>query len=187
MADLQKNNARKRLAHGRVWLTKNTLNGAGTIAVRDNETDATFTINLAPNEVAEIAAFFAPESEGLMTEKLSERVERLEGPDREVDREIADALGLGPDETWERPVSRKGVASMNTGDWIKGNLLRRSKHYTASLDAAMSLLNEHGCDLHIRPSATTVRCFPNEDEGVKATAKTPAIALCAAALKARGL
>ena len=63
MADLQKNNARKRLAHGRVWLTKNTLNGAGTIAVRDNETDATFTINLAPNEVAEIAAFFAPEKQ----------------------------------------------------------------------------------------------------------------------------
>lgn len=118
-------------------------------------------------------------------QKLSERVEALEGPRYSVECEIYKAVA--PDEYHRRlEVLMNGPMKGRIGPADFDGYIK-PPNYTASLDAAMSLLNEHGCDLHIRPSATTVRCFPSEDDGIKVTAKTPALALCAAALKARGL
>ncbi len=56
--------------------------------------------------------------------------------------------------------------------------------YTASIDAAMTLVNEYGCDLYVRPPMTTARTYLSEDDDAKAVAKTPALALCIAALSA---
>lgn len=101
--------------------------------------------------------------------KLSERVERLEGPDREIDRAIAEAIGIG----WY---------------YSQGNPEFR---YTASLDAAMSLVPEGyswilysdgSCEVGPTPIAGSMM-----DAEFTADAATPAIALCAAALKSRGL
>ncbi len=134
-------------------------------------------------------------------QKLSARVEALEGPDREIDLAISVAInykdvfeafdavwGAGGDEIFvtshKEYVTRTGAVKRNTGYLDPAQFVPK---WTESLDAAMSLVNEHGCDLHIRPTATTVRCFQNEDDNVKVTAKTPAIALCAAALRIRGL
>lgn len=67
-----------------------------------------------------------------MTEKLSSRVERLEGPDRSVDRVIKQAIG----HEWDY-----------SADWDYWDALKQekasqpvAKPYTASLDAAMSLV-----------------------------------------------
>jgi hypothetical protein len=73
---------------------------------------------------------------------LAERVEGLSGPDREVDRDIADALGLGPPADWQREPARfpNGAINLDVGCWTspRGGFIRSSARYTASLDAAMS-------------------------------------------------
>lgn len=103
--------------------------------------------------------------------KLSERVQRLEGPDREIDRAIAEAIGIG----WY---------------YSQGNPEFR---YTASLDAAMSLVPE-GCTWNLSVGRVAIVQVTDCTGGptvappdFEAHAATPAIALCAAALKARGL
>lgn len=108
-----------------------------------------------------------------MTEKLSERVEQLEGPRFTIEQEI--------------------------GRLINPQATRLSVFpaYTASLDAAMSLVPEgvnsgdtiwnvegwssNGVHApHVRATAWVVGA-------PRVYAATPAIALCAAALKSRGL
>lgn len=138
-----------------------------------------------------------------MTEKLSERVERLEGPDREVDAEIALAKGwveYKPD--WFYPPNLKVTHHRS-----------ELPHYTASLDAAMTLVPE-GFVLHNLQETPTIvheehtgwEPLPNwqatllrqDCAGYRNRKKfmqafehgggnTAALALCAAALKARGL
>jgi len=116
-------------------------------------------------------------------QKLSARVEALEGPDREADAEIARACGAeyGPKSGW---------CDNESGDyWTVENC---ALHYTASLDVAMSLVPE-GYGYEVRSMDGLERhiagCFFDDtgEPDFWAQAATPAIALCAAALKARGL
>lgn len=107
-----------------------------------------------------------------MTQKLSARVEALEGPDRSIDAQIYFAItnGVGCGMTQDAP------------------------RYTASLDAAMALVPEgYGWRLWV-PNSTALASISVTMWGNgrsyaphETTAATPALALCAAALKARGL
>lgn len=103
--------------------------------------------------------------ERLRLVELAERIEKATGPDRELDREIANGVIGWP--MFAIPV----------------NPIWR---YTASLDAAMTLVPE-GWFLNGvyengegRTYATLRKC-----NLAAAVAATPALALCAAALKAR--
>lgn len=106
-----------------------------------------------------------------MTEKLSERVERLEGPSFTIEQEI--------------------------GRLINPQATRLSVFpaYTASLDAAMSLVPEgyswrvSAAQLGAVGTVIHPECEDLDDPYTSFTAggATPAIALCAAALKSRGL
>ena len=114
--------------------------------------------------------------------ELADRVEALEGPCREVDALIWDALGLVSEShcrLWCRMDGRTDVTrAMFLAAW--------SPEYTASLDAAMALVPVQSLD------KVTIQTFggpgpmalvyPNERF---CSAATPALALCAAALRAR--
>jgi len=111
---------------------------------------------------------------------LAERVEKLIGPDREVDAEIADAVH------WDDPITFSDDA--------------RLLPYTASLDAAMTLVPEGWNWMAGNRNQPTARAYVNNGElhftGAAArknpaqqwhevVAATPALALTAAALRAR--
>ena len=128
---------------------------------------------------------------------LAERCEKATGPDRELDRDIADALKLGPvGDDWERPkdtpatASSRGYVSMDKGSWVRRGLIRHSKCYTSSLDAAMMLLpvgmdwcvgNEFA---GIKEAFATV-AYSTEGNREAVFAATPSLALTAACLRAR--
>ena len=112
--------------------------------------------------------------------KLADKIEALEGPSREVDAEIAIAVGR------TLQVWREGGHSM-PGYWADDP----PPTYTASLDAAMTLVPEgfYKSFAAIRfgdglPFAEVVERKPPE-RIFSAYAATPALALCAAALRAR--
>ena len=93
--------------------------------------------------------------------ELIERIEALDGPCFAVDTAIADAIGAPP-----------GLA----------------KPYTASIDAAMTLVPEgevgiHGWDY----SEWSIRQIhiDSSEQVYESRAKTPALALCAAALRSQ--
>lgn len=93
---------------------------------------------------------------------LVERIERLEGPDREVDREIALAVNVGE----------------------RGYMLRP---FTASLDSAMTL-RPKGEPIAFMSVKDVYHAGIGDKDGDAewyAVAATPALALCAAALRAR--
>jgi hypothetical protein len=112
---------------------------------------------------------------------LAERVEALTGPDRGVDARICIALGLSKDNVMV------GVDGWCINSGINPNPYR-SPTYTASLDAAMSLVPEgydcvHGWDYPNR----AIRVLFMDDDGdrlFRGRAATPALALTAAALRA---
>ena len=110
---------------------------------------------------------------------LADRVESLTGPDRETDERIGMAIGL-------KNTIRVGHECLGTDRIVPV----RCPAYTASLDSAMSLVpdnvrtgalffgeggGEPAVSLHIKPDG--VSC--------KGNAATPALALVAAALRAR--
>lgn len=80
---------------------------------------------------------------------LADRVEKLIGPDREVDAEIAACLRIGTEHKW----------AFNYPEWEgradgrvyleKGGPSFAACAYTASLDAAMTLLGKHGVLMHL--------------------------------------
>lgn len=123
-------------------------------------------------------------------DKLSDRVMVLKGPDRECDREIAHACGAeyGPKSGW---------CDNESGDyWTIGEC---ALPYTASLDAAMSLVPEgmwheiKGPRRYLNIPTASPNYWSARLEAWDAGAEgmgwgaTPALALGAAALKARGL
>jgi hypothetical protein len=99
--------------------------------------------------------------------ELAERCEKATGPDRDLDAEIDKAIH--PD------------------DWTDGLWFDPSRHdlpaYTASLDAAMSLVPEGM--LWLAGYAVDGRAIATVDFDHQRAAATPALALCAAALRAR--
>lgn len=99
---------------------------------------------------------------------LAERVEKAQGPDRELDAEIAAATGTAVKRDWD-------------ADW--------APHYCASLDAAAALVPE-GRDWWVRiyngkPRAAVEHHEPWSWADIACRAATPALALTAAALRAR--
>lgn len=111
---------------------------------------------------------------------LAERCEQAAGPDQALDAQIYDAVYGGDctyDQKWE--------------EWITPGGLN-VKRYTASLDAAMTLVPEgHWYCIGREDSGPWARCYDAaaifeapEEYGDPIDAATAALALCAAALKA---
>lgn len=124
---------------------------------------------------------------------LADRVEALAGPDREVDCMITSAAHpsmagewrvVGPP-NYDPPrffSAQKGM------DWIGYDLLNNAPFYTSSLDAAMTLVPE-GCvfsvdtlDGHSEAVVGNNKRAIAQPDYVRGA--TPALALCAAALRA---
>ena len=111
--------------------------------------------------------------------ELVERIEAAEGPSRELDVAIAMAVGAkhGPESGW---------ANSENGDyWVVRECAAR---YTESLDAAMTLIGHLRAFDLCRSSTPDEhrpwRAFVNHNDS-RSRAATPALALCAAALRAR--
>jgi len=74
--------------------------------------------------------------------ELIEALETAQGADRELDRDIADAIGAGPPSDWARkPRIADGCINFDCGSWVSpcGGLIRHSLSYTGLIDAAMML------------------------------------------------
>ena len=108
--------------------------------------------------------------------ELAERCEQATGPDRELDAAIQRALGDGSGEHWFTDCFGNHVT-----DAI-------APQVTASLDAAMTLAGDWGFD--VRRAVGGVGIVEVYPEGFcqpshRGRAQSPALALCAAALRAR--
>jgi hypothetical protein len=141
--------------------------------------------------------------------KLAERCEAATGHDRELDVELAVVAGLIRDPEFERGyfygAGNNCDYVLERGDYDHGNNAPELPYYTASLDAAMTLVPE---GLHVTHAgearfmtrspafAVTVEEWGSEqaDDGSEiatrplvrhGVAATFPLALCAAALKAR--
>lgn len=104
---------------------------------------------------------------------LAERVEKAEGPDRGLDALIKEAVG----DAWDY-----------AADWgSRENYAPVAKAYSASLDAAMTLVPEgHVWTLYSDGCAGVAPRRDDDDLADASTwAATPALALCSAALRAR--
>lgn len=139
-----------------------------------------------------------------MLEELVERIEKLEGPDREVDAEIALALEFPNwrDRMLPARITKKAshTYSALTPDGVGGS--KRVPAFTASLDAAMTLVPEgaHWGIGHedMGPLVGWAWVRAKNDTGwqeyhspprlgfrhIAPFPATPALALCAAALRA---
>lgn len=117
---------------------------------------------------------------------LAERVEALSGPDREVDSAIVLALF---------PVTRVPNLGPNGKDaWYDHDLIfaEKSWNFTASLDAAMTLVPEGWTAIEMRSRNAMARWVveisklrgDNTEHLIQGHAATPALALVAAALRA---
>ena len=129
--------------------------------------------------------------------ELAERVEGLQGPDREVDARIWCAVSPPPEsytiDSWYRGDPRPAgadVVGLTLADWLEKWPQDAAKmadsygvpKFTASLDSAMSLVPEDvRWTLGNMRSPRTVACINAFDQ---ATGATSALALTAAALKA---
>lgn len=138
---------------------------------------------------------------------LIARIEAATGPDRALDAEIACYLKIVPDpapgwlKRWSgpfAPISFRGsdpgqIAAMHSDG--KSGVNWTSPRFTASLDAAITLVpqgsfwslltsgdNDHGYQAAVVPFR---RDIPREL--TYTSCETPALALCAAALKARNI
>ena len=107
---------------------------------------------------------------------LAERVEAASGPDRELDRLIAHAIGSVPAD-----------ALPCKGGWVVDGRPHAAPPYTKSIDAAEALKPAHcGNNWSLVGSDGPVG-FPWQGDvcGELSDARTPALALVAACLKAR--
>jgi len=112
--------------------------------------------------------------------KLSERVEVLEGPDREVNRLIAIAAG--------GYIEQRGRDGMLAHKDSPNQFGSGWPDYTASIDTAMQLVPD-GWDWQMTNTGSgTFGPYSVEmGDAIDQEGKTLAVALTAAALKARGL
>lgn len=121
--------------------------------------------------------------------ELAARVEGLAGPDRRIDAEICLALGL----SGGNPIVSPGCDGWLVGSESNPNPVEAAR-YTASLDAAMALIPEgrgRGAFAMSRDSFGRTHCdvwtdveFNRREHG---SAKSAALALCAAALRAKAV
>lgn len=114
-----------------------------------------------------------PDTEAAKIAALADRCEAATGPDREIDRAIIDAFGWRNDHGVPIPPGYIGIPA-----------------YTASLDAAMTLVPKGAPEWNVEgwgsPSAVhDGRLSTGWVSGARRVyAATPALALCAAALRA---
>lgn len=116
---------------------------------------------------------------------LAERVEKAEGPDRELNDAIADALFSG-----KRRNCIKGLSDKEGGSWMweQNGHVQTALRYTASIDAAMMLAGKdknwglEGWEDSYN-NQFVYECWVQGSPRVKGM-KTPALALTAAALRA---
>ncbi len=115
-----------------------------------------------------------------MTDLIA-RLEGLSAPDRGIDLDL----------WWECKANRGSSNAPMPEDYRKSNLrMNDAPRYTASLDAAMTLVPE-GCDVSVNNSGGRAKmCWADvhpilRSPKIRAIAATPAIALCIAALRAR--
>ena len=122
---------------------------------------------------------------------LAGRVERLTGPDREVDAEIW--LAVTPGAT-RRKTSYVHAATQRTCELDETRVLqpdgRRElvivPNYTASLDAALTLVLEDAwVSLTMQRQMNRADIRWSDDSSVVRSGATPALAMVAAALRAR--
>lgn len=118
---------------------------------------------------------------------LAERVEALTGPDRLIDAEIACAVkfrNLRP----ARPDDFDGKFGYSPGNIKVEDGFLMAASYTRSLDDAASLVPDaHDWSLHVDNGEAIAGCMPASPEGcdlANIVGATPALALCAAALRA---
>lgn len=121
--------------------------------------------------------------------ELADRVEALSGPDRDVDDAIATAIYSEP----ERHCI-KGLSDEAGGMWMfryPNGSVGSSLRFTGSLDAAMTLVpgGKGRGAFHVQRSSTANNCavvwFDAEfNRSERGDAKTPALALASAALRA---
>lgn len=119
---------------------------------------------------------------------LADMIEKLTGPDREVDAEMALALGVVPEGAF-RPCAAVDAGTFATGAYGFWSC----EPYTASVDAAMTLVPTDcvwsAGDWRANGGPPSASVWPperNRPEGYHGIvqAATPALALCAAALRA---
>lgn len=122
-----------------------------------------------------------------MTEKLSERVERLEGPDREIDCLIGVAVGwfvTEPNKGWPDRMDYIDIRG-GTKSYPGGGFDQLVPKFSASLDAAMSLARHDSEAIVILMGA--VAALEKDGWPKGEWAKKLARYVTAQALKARGL
>ncbi len=118
--------------------------------------------------------------------RLAERVEAASGPDRELDKSILRLIDQPRVQYMERSAAEMRDALRDRGLWeARGHTVEEhcntSPRYTASLDAGMTLVGDD-CWRVEDPPLAGPRAFVGDAEGYAAT---PALALCAASLRAR--
>lgn len=121
---------------------------------------------------------------------LAVRCEKASGPDRELDTEIVCAITLGVvgidaaeplGDQWCNRLFNYDPARCWSESWLP------VPHFTASLDAALTLVPEGWVVRLIFDQGGHARCYVNRQGSIHTPrqAPTPALALCAAALRAR--
>jgi hypothetical protein len=123
--------------------------------------------------------------------RLAERCEAATGPDRELDDEIARALGWTQHTDEDDPVFVNQTSTWWAEPGREWSTCSVVPSYTASLDAAMTLVPEGWrpiIDMASEEGAALVDLWALPEASPKPTRKhakaaTPALALCAAALR----
>ncbi|MES2903989.1 MAG: hypothetical protein V4696_07375 [Pseudomonadota bacterium] len=125
---------------------------------------------------------------------LPARIEAMTGPSREMDAEIAALVSTDPTSrvVWFKGRRRylsagAGRLPMHVGGGkgTKWGIVYQTKPYTASIDAAVSLVPAGHC--WTLKDYGTPKCVAQIGALIQSSAATPALALCAAALRARSL
>lgn len=109
---------------------------------------------------------------------LIKRIEAADGPDRELDVEICEAMGF----------TVVGHYRRGSNEPIRGYSWVPVRYYTSSIDAAMTLVPEGwngSFDWIGDKCGATLNKTPFASNAVIGDASSPALALCAAALRAR--
>lgn len=125
--------------------------------------------------------------------ELADRCEAAEGPDRELDCLIAvHALGwlTQPNKGWPEKTDYGYLNDEGGETWPGHGGDQLVRHFTASLDAAMTLVPMGLMVAAVRFSNGSGRANIHDGQdaggqGIDVCAATPALALCAAALRAR--
>lgn len=119
---------------------------------------------------------------------LTERLLK-EPPSRELDAEIADACGVDRAECCNNPIVHYSEKGEPEYEDCCGNAIEiEPMPYTTSIDAALTLVPE-GRHLILNIDPYSVACDIKREDGEwgHRGRGTPAVAICIAALKARGV